>query len=426
MRGCRAAAGVTGLVLALGALASSLPLRAAAQTPLPDRLADSTFWRLITTFSEPSGYFASDNYVSNENEWQYVIPPKLGAVNRGGAYLGVGPEQNFTYIAAFEPRIAFICDIRRQNMLQHLLYKALIEMSADRADLLSMLFARIRPARVDTASSPAQLVAAFASVEPDSALYFNTLRAVYDRLVQHHGFALTRADSNSIRDVLSVFVDAGLDVNYASGTSHGVWTLVRGEAMSPPSASRPMRPGYSTFSSLMLEDDGMGINRGWLGSEAAFRIVKEYQIRNLIVPIVGDFAGGKALRSVGEYLSAHNSRVSAFYVSNVEQYLFEDATNWSKFYANVRALPLDANAMFIRSLSNRSQVTPRKSDSRLAQLTSPIDAVVKAFMSGTLKTYFDLIELRRPLGVSRRATPGRDQFAQRASRVAQRRTLLPL
>ena len=41
----------------------------------------------------------------------------------------------------------------------------------------------------------------------------------------------------------------------------------------------------------MLEDDGAGLNRGWLGSEAAFRVVKEYQNRNLIVPIVGDFAG---------------------------------------------------------------------------------------------------------------------------------------
>jgi hypothetical protein len=164
--------------------------------------------------------------------------------------------------------------------------------------------------------------------------------------------------------------------------------------MGPVTGSLAMRPGYSTFASLMLEDDGAGINRGWLGTEAAFRMVKEYQERNLIIPIVGDFAGGKALRSVGEYLTSIDTRVSAFYVSNVEQYLFEDAANWSKFYGNVSALPLDPGATFIRSLSNRAQVIPQKTDSRLAQITSPIDTVVKAFMSGTLKTYFDLIELR--------------------------------
>jgi hypothetical protein len=97
---------------------------------------------------------------------------------------------------------------------------------------------------------------------------------------------------------------------------------------------------------------------------------------------------------VSEYLTQRNLRVSAFYVSNVEQYLFEDATNWSKFYANVAALPLHSNATFIRSLSNRAQVTPRKSDSRLAQLTSSIDTVVKAYLTGTMRTYFDLIQLR--------------------------------
>ena len=61
-------------------------------------------------------------------------------------YLGVGPEQNFTYIVALRPKLAFIVDIRRGNMNEHLLYKAFIELSADRADFLSRLFARPRPA----------------------------------------------------------------------------------------------------------------------------------------------------------------------------------------------------------------------------------------------------------------------------------------
>jgi hypothetical protein len=400
MRGFRAAVGVSGVFASMVAacFAAALPRQVPAQQlpaqQFPERLADSTYWRLVTTFSESSGYFASDNYVSNENEWQYVIPPRLATVNRDGAYIGVGPEQNFTYIAAFTPRIAFICDIRRQNLVQHLLYKALIEMSADRADLMSMLFARVRPPGVDPSFSSGQLIAAFAPVAPDSALYFNTLRAVYDRLKRHHGFALTATDSITIRDVLSVFVDAGLDVNYAAGGGHSVRTIVRGGPASFDSGLRPMRPGYSTFADLMLEDDGAGNNRGWLGTEAAFRIVKEYQERNLIVPVVGDFAGTKALREIGEYLTANSTPVSTFYVSNVEQYLFEDESNWKKFYSNVAALPLDENATFIRSLSNRSQVSPRKSDSRLAQITSSIDRVVRAFVSGSLTNYFDLIELR--------------------------------
>ena len=59
--------------------------------------------------------------------------------------MGVGPEQNLTYVAAFRPRIAFVVDIRRQNLLHHLWYKAVFELSPTRAEFLSRLFARALP-----------------------------------------------------------------------------------------------------------------------------------------------------------------------------------------------------------------------------------------------------------------------------------------
>src|SRR5262249_5003573 len=112
---------------------------------LPTKLSDSAFWKLVTDFSEPGGYFRSDNFVSNETTYQWVIPELLRTTKPGGVYLGVGPDQNFTYIVALKPKVAFIFDIRRQNMLTHLMYKALIESSSDRADFLSRLFSRARP-----------------------------------------------------------------------------------------------------------------------------------------------------------------------------------------------------------------------------------------------------------------------------------------
>jgi hypothetical protein len=42
--------------------------------------------------------------------------------------------------------MAFIVDIRRGNMLELLLYKALFEISNDRAEFLSRLFSRPMPA----------------------------------------------------------------------------------------------------------------------------------------------------------------------------------------------------------------------------------------------------------------------------------------
>ena len=86
---------------------------------------------MAADFSEPGGYFRSENFLSNESGYQYVIPSLRKTVPRGGVYLGVGPEQNFTYLVALEPKIAFIVDIRRQNMLEQLFYKALFETSAE-------------------------------------------------------------------------------------------------------------------------------------------------------------------------------------------------------------------------------------------------------------------------------------------------------
>src|ERR1043166_48320 len=115
----------TALIAFLGPLSlTSSPLAAES---LPSQLSDEAFWNMVNEFSEPGGYFRSDNFVSNETTFQYVIPELVKSYPSGGVYLGVGPDQNFTYIVALKPRMAIITDIRRQNMIEHLMYKAVIE-----------------------------------------------------------------------------------------------------------------------------------------------------------------------------------------------------------------------------------------------------------------------------------------------------------
>src|SRR5712692_5098743 len=160
-------------VLALAAplisLGAGTPAHAAAA--FPNRLTDTQFWQLVSGFSENDGSFQSDNYVSNEERFQDVIPSLPGPTSRGGAYLGVGPDQNFTYIIALRPQVAFIIDIRRQNLVLHLLYKALIEQSPDRATFLSSLFSRPRPPGLDRQSDAASLMRAYAAVTPSDTLF---------------------------------------------------------------------------------------------------------------------------------------------------------------------------------------------------------------------------------------------------------------
>ncbi len=308
-------------------LLSGLSRDVAAQAP--SQLSDQEFWTLSAALSEPSGIFRSDNLLSNEQRYQYVIPELLRVVKAGRAYLGVGPEQNFTYIAALKPTIAFIVDIRRGNLNLHLLYKALFEVSADRADFVSRLFAKPRPAGLDAKSTAADIFDAYAGVAASERLYVETLATVRHQLVTKHGFALADEDLRAIEFVYHAFFMFGPDVRYSP-------VGVAGGTVQP------------TYAQLMIATDERGQARGFLSSEEAFTFVKALETRNLIVPVVGDFAGPKAVRSVGAYLKQKRAMVSVFYVSNVEEYLQRDGM-WQDFCDNVSALPIDDSSSFVRS-----------------------------------------------------------------------------
>jgi hypothetical protein len=291
-------------------------------------------------------------------------------------YVGVGPDQNFTYITALQPRIAFVVDIRRQNMLLHLMYKAVIEQSADRAEFLSRLFSRGRPPGLGPASTAQALFEAYAAAEPSEALFEQNLRSIEDRLVTRHRFALSPADLQSIEYVYRAFYDGGPDLRYSSGRfASGAW-----------------RP-FPTYAELLMETDGRGENHGYLASEQRFGRLRALEVNNLLVPLVGNFAGGKALRSVGDYLRDHGATVTAFYTSNVEQYLFQGDA-WRRFSANVAALPVDRTSTFIRAffndVGNRFQTAGPAIRSQT--LLEPIADFVAGFNGGQIRHYGDVIE----------------------------------
>src|SRR5256714_10855908 len=150
-----------GAAIIAAALASGVERIAFAQAQ--SRVSDADFHALITGLSERGGTFVTDNIISNEIAFQDVLP-ELQRRDRQGAYIGVAPEQNLSYIAALKPPIAFIVDLQRGNLLLHLMYKALVEMSADRADFMSRLFARPRPASLGSDASAAVLFGAYATV----------------------------------------------------------------------------------------------------------------------------------------------------------------------------------------------------------------------------------------------------------------------
>ena len=264
------------LVSAALVVTASRPAQATAASHLPSRLADQEFWSLAEDLSELGGTFRSDNLLSNESRLQFVIPDLLKTVARGGAYVGVGPEQNFTYIAALQPSIAFIVDIRRGNLQLHLMYKALFELSADRAEFVSRLFSQASGRiDLDAASTPAEIFEAYANTAPSEALYDENLKAIEDQLAGVHGFALVGRRPPRHR--------ARLPRVLRVRSRHQL--LVQRNGQRRTSATRP------TYADLMVATDAAGDARSYLASEESFAILKALQAQNLIVPVVGDFAG---------------------------------------------------------------------------------------------------------------------------------------
>jgi hypothetical protein len=315
-------------VLALMPAVRAVPPAPSAAEPvntLSKRLTGEEFWELSTASSEPDGRFRSDNLVSNELYMQRVLPDLMRMVRPGRAYLGVGPEQNFTYIAATRPAMAFILDIRRGNLHLHLMYKALFELSADRADFVSRLFSLKRPAGLTAKSTVNEIFAAYKDQQPSEEQYRQNVAAIRDLFQKN---ALSADDVNGVEGVYDEFYRRGLAIHYE---------------VTPGSAG-----SFPTYVDMMIATDSASVSRSYLASEELFSLVKDLQIRNLVVPVVGNFAGPKALRAIGSYLKRHQALVGAYYVSNVEQYLSREGV-LDRFCNNVATLPLDDTSTFIRS-----------------------------------------------------------------------------
>ncbi len=316
-------------LLALCLLAANL---GAFQAALPTSLTDKEFWELSERMSEPNGTFFSDNLLSNETSLSSVAAALAPRVKPGGAYLGVGPEQNFTYIAAIRPRIAFINDIRRGNLHLHLMYKALFELSADRAEFVSLLFTKRRPAGLTAASTAADLMNAYWEVPTsDAAAYRQNLQHIQNLLVRTHGLPLSKDDIDGVATVYHAFYYYGPRITYASSRA-GVNAT-----------------GVSYADLMMTRDSVSGTERSFLATEESFAFIKAMQSRNLIVPLVGDFAGPKALRAIGAFVRDRGATITAFYVSNVETYLSRNGV-WPAFCGNVATFPLDEGSVFIRPM----------------------------------------------------------------------------
>jgi hypothetical protein len=228
-----------------------------------------------------------------------------------------------------------------------------------------------------------ELFRAYGAMPVDNDAFRRTLQDVRTLLLKTHKFGLTSQDEIDLEHVFTVFRDFGPLINYNS--SAGQFGGRRGGGM----------PDYIE---LMTAMDRQGEQRSYLASEENYRVVRDLERRNLIVALTGDFGGKKALRAVGQYLKDHNATVTAFYLSNVERYLFQSNGNqnggWTNFFDNVGALPLDASSTFIRSGGGGFQAGG--AGMRAANVLASMQETLAAVKDGRIRTYNDVFSIVKP------------------------------
>lgn len=329
---------------------------------------------LVDTLSEPGGFFDSDNLVSNEAGYLHVkhALKRLGV--EGGVYIGVGPDQNFTYIAQVRPRYAFILDIRRDNLIEHLLYKAVLALAETRAEFLSVLFSKplSRAGFNDDHPTIEALVAYFDRTDGDEDLFRRNLERIRAQISTYKVLTDDR-EFQRVSALYRSFFERHLDLRweYRSDGDRGI--------------------SFITYRTFLLGRDLEGAYGNFLASDEDYRFIREMQARNAIIPVTGDFAGGHALRAIGDFIRGRGDRISVFYLSNVEYYLHPEG-RLDEFAANVRYLPTDSRTVLIRAFVNLSQrAHPLRVDRDL--MTTVLQytrSFSQLFADGAYGSYLDL------------------------------------
>jgi hypothetical protein len=200
------------------------------------------------------------------------------------------------------------------------MYKAVFEMSENRADFISNLFSRKRPANLSADAPVRTLFQAYSAVPADRTFAEERFKEIMNRLKSGHHFAIAPEDETRMRTMYMTFLREGV-VSFTTSFRS---------------------PGYAA---LMLTTDSAGKNWSYLAEKANYDRVRALQQKNLIVPLVGDFAGPKAIRMTGQYLKDHGAIANVFYISNVEDYI---QSAWPAYARNIASLPIDSSSVFIR------------------------------------------------------------------------------
>ncbi len=322
---------------------------------------DESLARVVAELSEPETGKPADNLVTNEDSFASVAD-RLDRLGPGGVYLGVGPDQNLTYLAHARPRLAFVLDFRRRNALLNFFHKALFALARDRAGYLERLLAR-KAARLPADPSADELVAAFEGVEMDRGRLDATISDVAGYL-RPLG-VIAESEWSEIATIQAKLAGPGLNARFLA------------------------LPMYPTLGRLIRSKDRLGHPAHFLAREEWYQVVRDAQIGDRVIPLVGDFAGPSALPKLADWLRRRALTVSVFYVSDVEFFLLRSG-KFPSYVANLSRLPWSDGAVLIRTSTREIPHPERMPGDSSTTILRPIAPFLEAAKSERIKTLEDL------------------------------------
>lgn len=303
----------------------------------PRLIPDEAVGPLIAKLSEKAGDFPSENYVSNELSLLDVADDLRTPALKGRAYIGVGPEQSYSYLGILEPKVAYVVDIRRGNLLEHMIFRGCFEKAKTAGEFLEALF------------------------DDDVA----RTKAVMERLHVER----SKDDDKVLARIHAAFAKHRLKITYTM--------LANGRT-------------YPTLGETLASKGS------FTESEEAYARVRKLVVENRVLPITGDFGGNHALRAVGDDMRERGTLLGVFYTSNVEQYLFDQKKHVT-FTKSVEAMPRDAESRIVRVWFDQGRAHPdQRPKIRTTQIVMRADAFVQGAKDAPYKSYWDLATRRSP------------------------------
>lgn len=322
---------------------------------------------------KPTGPESVDNLMTNEDSIASVMDQAASEVPQGTVYLGVGPDQNFSLIAATKPHMALIIDYRKKNQLLHFFHLALIHLSNDRTTYLEKFWARdSQPQPELTLKTPDPSDSQLSSFVK-SPFKPDMLKTLQNDVITFLSAweMLTTDDFDNIRRIQARLAGPG------------------------PKARFLALKMYPEIQSLIQAKTRSGKPGHWLASDDHYQTVRNLVTRYQLLPIVGDWAEKpgtnvkSTFRQLSAWLISKRLQVGCIYISDVEFFLMR-GSHFSKYIANLSRLPLHHEARVVRTSTREIMHNERLPGQSSTTIVRPLADMIHDYHAGKIGKWDDL------------------------------------